>query len=91
MPVSLDEVATDLCAVPPAEFIAARAERVAELSSNWSLAARGTALLRPAPAAQVVNLLSRKCSDDLEQILALGVTTRAAEFTLDRASITALA
>jgi len=87
----LAEVADDLYAVPPAEFIAARGVRVKELSGDRELAARVKELRRPAPAAWIVNLLVRERRDDLEQLLEVGADLRAAQAALDRSEITRLA
>jgi hypothetical protein len=87
----LAEIADELYAVAPTEFIAARAARVTELRGDRDLVGRITELRRPAPAAWIVNLLVRERRDDLEQLLDLGAELRAAQAALDRAEITRLA
>lgn len=87
----LAEIADELYAVAPTEFIAARGARVTELRGDKDLAARVKELRRPAPAAWIVNLLVRERRDDLEQLLELGADLRAAQAALDRGEITRLA
>ncbi len=88
---ALVDVADDLYGVAPADFIAARGARAAELSGDKALAARVKELRKPAPAAWVINLLVRERRDDLEDLLELGVELRAAQESLDRGEITRLA
>jgi hypothetical protein len=87
----LVDVADELYGVAPADFIAARSARAAELSGDKALAARVKELRKPAPAAWVVNLLVRERRDELEDLLELGVELRAAHAALDRGEITRLA
>jgi hypothetical protein len=89
---ALVDIADDLYGVAPADFIAARGVRAAELSGkDKTLAARVKELRKPAPAAWVINLLVRERRDDLEDLLDLGVELRAAQEALDRGEITRLA
>jgi len=83
-------IADELYGVPPAEFIAARTARAAELADR-ELAGEVARLRRPAPAAFLVNLLARFREDELEDFLALGEHVRAAQAALDRAEMTRLA
>jgi hypothetical protein len=87
----LVDIADDLYGVAPADFIATRGARAAELSGDKTLAARVKELRKPAPAAWVINLLVRERRDDLEDLLDLGVELRAAQEALDRGDITRLA
>ncbi|MBD8059265.1 hypothetical protein IC607_09820 [Cellulomonas sp. JH27-2] len=81
----LDEVADDLYARPPAEFIAARdaAVKAARTSGDKELAKRVAALRRPTVSAWLVNLLVRADPDLPEQLMSLGEGLRAAERSLD--------
>lgn len=88
---ALADIADELYGVPPADFIAARGDRVKELAGDKALAARVKELRKPAPAAFVVNLLARERRDDLEDLLALSSDLRAAQDALDREAITRLA
>lgn len=88
---ALADIADELYGVPPADFIAARGALAKEHADDKALAARVTALRKPAPAAFVVNLLARARRDDLDELLALGEELRAAQEALDRDAITRLA
>jgi hypothetical protein len=88
--MELAQVADELYAVPPADFIAARDARVRELrAEDRVLADAVKALRRPAPVAWAVNLLAR--DGDLGDLLTLGERLRAAQDSADRQAITALA
>lgn len=93
MAEGLVDVADDLYAVAPAEFIAARGARVSAAgdAGDRELAARIKELRKPAPAAWVVNLLARHRRDELDDLLDLGVALRSAQEALDRDEITRLA
>ena len=81
----LDEVADDLYARPPGEFVAARdaAVKAARASGSKELAKQVAALRRPTVSAWLVNLLVRADLDLPEQLLSLGEGLRAAERSLD--------
>jgi len=81
----LDEVADDLYARPPGEFVAARdaAVKAARASGSKELAKQVAALRRPTVSAWLVNLLVRADPDLPEQLLSLGEGLRAAERSLD--------
>lgn len=87
---ALAEIADELYGIPPAEFIAARDDRVRAQAGDKELAARLKALRRPAPAAWVTNLLVRERRDDVEALLDLGAALREAQAALDRDAITRL-
>jgi hypothetical protein len=76
------EIADRLYAVPLAEFTPARDAAAKEASTgegaDKELAARVKALKKPSVAAWAVNLLVRRESDQIDQVLALGDSLRAA-------------
>jgi DNA repair exonuclease SbcCD ATPase subunit len=69
------EIADELYALPLPEFTAARDARAKELKGS-DLAAPVKALRKPSLAAWVVNLLVRRDSDQLTQVLELGSALR---------------
>lgn len=87
----LTGIADELYALAPADFVAARNARAAELrSDDRALADAVRALRKPGPAAWVVNLLARERSHELVEVLDLGAAARAARDTLDRGEMTRL-
>ncbi|MGY4098552.1 hypothetical protein ACW2Q0_03160 [Nocardia sp. R16R-3T] len=77
----LDVVAVDLYGLDPAEFIAARAARVAEAkdAGDKELAAAVGKLRKPTVVAWTVNLLARAAPDDVDALLQLGAALRTAQ------------
>ncbi|MBF6211737.1 hypothetical protein IU433_16410 [Nocardia puris] len=76
-----DEVAVDLYGLPPAEFTAARAARVAEAkrAGDKELAAAIGALRKPTVSAWAVNLLVRAEPGEVDALLRLASALRAAQ------------
>ncbi|HEV7897399.1 MAG TPA: hypothetical protein VGP31_06095 [Planosporangium sp.] len=77
----LADVATDLYALPPDEFVAARDEAVkrAKAAGDRRLAAEIGKLRRPTVGAWVVNRLARHRPELVEQLLELGEALRSAQ------------
>ncbi|MCM3657654.1 transposase [Agromyces mediolanus] len=89
---ALAEIAGELYAQRPADFVAARNARVTQLKpEDPALAAAVAELRRPAPAAWLVNQLVRHRWSELEQLLELGAELQAAQAELDAAALTTLA
>jgi hypothetical protein len=87
--MELGDVADELYALAPQDFIAARDARARELrADDRRLADAVKTLRRPAPVAWAVNLLAR--DDDLGELEALGEKLRAAQRAADRQAITTL-
>ena len=74
-------VADELYALPLAEFTPARDARVKALKGTPD-AARVKALRKPSTAAWVVNLLVRRDTEQVEQVLAVGAALRQAQATM---------
>jgi hypothetical protein len=85
MVATFDEVADELYAVPPEEFIAARTERQqeAKAAGDKELAREIGALSKPPTAAWVVNVLTRRRPDEMAQLVELGELMREAQSTLE--------
>jgi hypothetical protein len=83
--VDLPEVAADLYALTPDQFVGARAARSAEArkAGDRALAAEIKKLRRPTAGAWLVNLLVRERSADIDQLLTLGTSLRDAQAQLD--------
>ncbi|MFI6870403.1 hypothetical protein [Nocardia sp. NPDC050406] len=79
--MTLEEVAGELYGLAPAEFVAARDERVrrARDEGDRPLATAIGKLRRPTVAAWAVNLLAREASDEVGALLALGDAMRDAQ------------
>ncbi len=82
----LDEIATELYALTPAEFTAARNARAA--ASDPALAKRVKALRKPSVAAWAVNLLAR--DGQLADAIELSAALREAQDDLDAAELSRL-
>jgi hypothetical protein len=82
--VTLDDVATQLYALPPEEFTAARGEAVAAArkAGDRELAGQIGGLRRPTVGAWLVNLLAHQRPDLIGELLALGEAMRAAQRNL---------
>ena len=81
----LVDVARELYALAPDEFTATRNQRAAEARSDGQkdLAAGIRALRKPSIGAWAVNLLVREQAEEIDQVLELGRTLRAAQADLD--------
>jgi hypothetical protein len=89
---SLAEIAAELYALPPGEFIAARNGRAAPLrATHAALAKQVAALRKPSPAAFLVDALARAHPSELGRLLELGAELRAAQAELAGAKLAALA
>ncbi|WP_328396603.1 hypothetical protein [Nocardia sp. NBC_00416] len=90
--MSLGEVAADLYALAPADFVAARAARAhdAEESGDRALAAAITALRKPTRAAWAVNMLARAAPGEVDALLRLGTDLRTAQRELSGQRLRAL-
>lgn len=79
--MDLSEIARDLYAVPPDEFIAARKESVAaaRAGGDAELSKAIGALRKPSAAAAAVNLLARHSEVLLQEVVELGDELRAAQ------------
>jgi hypothetical protein len=75
------DIADELYALPPEDFVAARDERAAEAkkAGDRDLARHITAFWRPSVAAWAVNRLVREQPQEIDQLLALGGRLRAAQ------------
>ncbi len=82
--MELDDVADELYAVPPEEFVAARTARVddARAAGDRVLAKQIGALPKPSTAAWVVNVLVRAHRDEIEALVELGGLLRDAQESL---------
>ncbi|MEU2348655.1 hypothetical protein [Modestobacter sp. NPDC049651] len=82
--MELDEVADELYAVPPEEFVPARtaARDRARAEGDKELAAQVAALPKPSTAAWVCNLLVRRQHDEIAQLVGLGELLRQAQANL---------
>jgi hypothetical protein len=82
--VDLDEVADELYAVPPDEFVAVRGQRQddARAAGNRTLAREIGALPKPTAAAWVCNLLVREQRAEIEGLVELGDLLRQAQESL---------
>jgi hypothetical protein len=82
--VTLAEIADELYALPPAQFVAARDERAraARVSGQREDAAEIRKLARPTTSAWLVNQLSRDAAAPLGRLLTLGEALQQAQRTL---------
>jgi hypothetical protein len=82
--VDADDVADELYALPPEEFIAARREREARARSagDRELAKEIAGLAKPSTAAWVCNLLAREQREEIEGLVELGGMLREAQENL---------
>ncbi|QNO38390.1 hypothetical protein H4J02_05085 [Protaetiibacter sp. SSC-01] len=88
---TLADEARELYRLPPAEFVAARNTRRAELrASDRALSDAIGALKRASPAAWLVTMLAAEDSQLLEELVALGDELRAALENADREALTRL-
>ncbi|MCX6397751.1 MAG: hypothetical protein NTV23_14795 [Propionibacteriales bacterium] len=75
-------VADELYALAPGEFTAAR-DRAARAAADKALSLRVKALRKPSLAAWLVNLLVRREAEQIDQVLTLAESLRAAAASLD--------
>ncbi|QCR18649.1 transposase [Agrococcus sp. SGAir0287] len=87
--VGLDEIARELLAAPPSDFVAARDAR-ARAERDRDLARAIRALRRPTLAAWVVDALAREQPDAVARMLGLAESLRDAQDELDGAELRAL-
>ena len=87
-----EDVADELYALPPEEFIAARREREAQAraAGDRALAKEIAALAKPSTAAWVGNLLAREKREEIEGLVDLGDLLREAQEKLDGEELRAL-
>ncbi|MGQ4616754.1 hypothetical protein [Nocardia sp. R7R-8] len=87
--MAVDDVARDLYGLAPAEFVAARADRVAaaKQSGDKQLAAAIGKLRKPTLTAWAANLLSRSAPDDVAALLRLAAALAAAQRKLSAAQL----
>ena len=83
------EIADRVYAAPAADFVATR-DAEARACSEKDLARQVKALRKPSVAAWAVNLLVRRESDQIDQVLALAGSLRAAAESLDGEELRAL-
>jgi hypothetical protein len=83
--MDLLSVADELYALPPGDFTGARNAQVKEAKAEGDkeLATRVQQLRKPSLAAWVVNMLMRHNTDEMTQVLELGVSLRKAQADLD--------
>lgn len=88
---TLEDIARELYAVPPAEFTAARTARAADVrAGDPGLAKAVGTLKRASVPAWVVGQLVRHRSDDIERALTLAVEMRDAQNELDAPALAEL-
>ena len=83
------EIADELYGLPLAEFTPARDARAKELKGT-DLAPRVKALRKPSTAAWVVNLLVRRETEQVDQVLAVGAALREAQASMSGEELRAL-
>ena len=83
------EIADELYALPPAEFTAARDAKAKELKGT-DLAGAVKALKKPGIAAWVVNLLVRRESGQVDQLLSVGAALRDAQAAMSAGELRTL-
>uniref|UniRef100_UPI0015FF2CB7 hypothetical protein n=1 Tax=Nocardioides stalactiti TaxID=2755356 RepID=UPI0015FF2CB7 len=86
---SVLEIADDLYALPPGEFTAARDARAKELKGT-DLAITVKALKKPGLAAWVLNLLVRRETGQVDQLLSVGAALREAQAAMSAGELRAL-
>lgn len=90
--MTVEEVADELYALAPDSFTAARNARAKEVKAAGDprLAAAVRVLRRPTVGAWVLNLLVRERGEEVERLLELGATLRAAQGTVGADELRAL-
>lgn len=89
MAAELLEIADELYGLPLPEFTPARDARAKELKGT-PLAAQVKALKKPSTAAWVVNLLVRRDTEQVEQVLTVGAALREAQAAMSADELRAL-
>ncbi|KQW53865.1 hypothetical protein ASC77_03530 [Nocardioides sp. Root1257] len=89
LPADLLSIADELYGLPLPEFTPARDARAKELKGT-PLAARVKALKKPSTAAWVVNLLVRRDTEQVEQVLTVGAALREAQASMSAEELRAL-
>lgn len=84
--MDLDEVALELYATPPDEFVATRSERVrqAREAGDRALATAIGKLRRPTQSAWLVNLLARQRRELVDELVGIGARFRGESLTRER-------
>lgn len=90
--VALLKAADELYSLPLPDFTPARDERAKELKADGAadLAQRVKALKKPSTAAWVVNLLVRRETDQVEQVLSVGAALREAQAAMSAGELRTL-
>jgi hypothetical protein len=83
-------IADELYGLAQDEFTPARDAKVKELKADKELAAAVKKLKKPSVAAWVVNLFVRRESEQVEQVIAVGIALREAQEGMDGAELRAL-
>ena len=83
---TLLEVADELYALPLDQFTPERDARAKAAKGDKDLVAALKALRKPSLAAWVVNLLVRRETEQVDQVLAIGAALREAQEAMDGAS-----
>lgn len=86
---ALDDIAAELCLLPPDQFTAARNARAKEIEDP-DLARQVKALRKPLLAAWVVNVFADERAGELGEALELADALREAQAELDASALTAL-
>lgn len=86
---TLDDIASELYALPPVAFTAARDAAAARVG-DAALAREVRALRKPVVAAWIINLFARERRDQLAEALTLAQDLRAAQQQMDAAALTTL-
>jgi hypothetical protein len=84
------EIADELYGLPQDEFTPARDARARALKAEKELAAAVKKLKKPSVAAWVVNLFVRRETEQVEQVIAVGIALRDAQQGMDGAELRAL-
>ncbi len=90
--MALDDVADELYAVAPDDFMASRTEQVAaaKAAGDKELAKQIGSLRKPTRSAWLVNLLARDAPTEISELLELGGALREAQQNLDGAELRSL-
>jgi chromosome segregation ATPase len=86
---TLEDIARELCAGPPEDFVSARNARAKE-TDDAALAGEIRALRKPSIAAWVVNVFAQERSEQLGQALQLAADLREAQEDLDAPALAKL-
>ncbi|WP_144795505.1 transposase [Microbacterium paludicola] len=86
---TIDDIAAELCALPPGEFTDARNAKAKQIE-DAALAAEVRAIRKPLLAAWAVNLFARERADELGEALDLARELREAQDDMDAAALRTL-